>query len=85
VKVLSLAVALLMAAPYQCASNEPARPVEDSAPEALWILAERFKAEGNTGARETTLRQIVDAYPSSRYAQRARQELGIPDPVDPEA
>ena len=83
-KGVALAVALALAAPYQCASNDPARPVEDSAPEALWILAERFKAENNAAARETTLRQIVDAYPSSRYAQRARQELGIPDPVDSE-
>jgi TolA-binding protein len=84
VKVALFAIALSLTAPYQCASNDPARPVEDSAPAALWILAERFKAEGNAGARETTLRQIVDAYPSSRYAQRARQELGIPDPVDAE-
>jgi TolA-binding protein len=84
VKAVALAVALAMAAPYQCASNEPARPVEDTAPEALWILAERFKAEGNVSARETTLRQIIDAYPGSRYAQRARLELGIPDPVDSE-
>jgi TolA-binding protein len=46
------------------------------------VLAERFKTEGNQAARETTLRQIIETYPSSRYAQRARQELGIPDPVE---
>jgi TolA-binding protein len=72
---------IALSAPYQCASDDQRPPVEDSAPEALWILAERFKAENNLPARETTLRQIVDAYPSSRYAQRARHELGIPDPT----
>ena len=81
-KAALLASLIALSAPYQCASDDERPPVEDSAPQALWLLAERFKAENNLAARETTLRQIVDAYPSSRYAQRARQELGIPDPVE---
>ncbi len=67
---------LAISAPYQCATDGTERPVEDTAPQALWVLAERFESEHNLAARETTLRQLVAAYPSSRYAERARQELG---------
>jgi TolA-binding protein len=81
-KAAALACLLALSAPYQCASDEERPPVEDTAPQALWILAERFKAESNPDARKTTLQQIIDAYPSSRYAQRAREELGIPDPTE---
>lgn len=80
-KILAFACLLALAAPYQCASDKAERPIEDTAPQALWILAERFKAENNMSARETTLRQIIEQYPSSRYAQRAREELGLPDPA----
>jgi hypothetical protein len=76
--VLALCTALL--APYQCATKKEHQPLEDTAPQALWSLSERFAKEGDAKARETTLRQIVDEYPSSRYAQRARDELGIPAP-----
>jgi hypothetical protein len=82
VKAALLSMLIALSAPYQCASDDERPPVEDSGPQALWILAERFKAEGNLPARETTLRQIIEAYPSSRYAQRARAELGIPDPAE---
>ncbi len=80
-KTLLFAVSLFAFAPYQCATEANDRPVEDTPPQALWALAERFGAEGNHAARETTLRQIIDEYPSSRFAQRARQELGIADPA----
>jgi hypothetical protein len=76
--VLGLCAALL--APYQCATSKETRPLEDSAPQALWTLSERFKKEGDDKAREIALRQIVDEYPGSRYASRARSELGIPEP-----
>ncbi|MFT3921357.1 MAG: hypothetical protein QM778_02360 [Myxococcales bacterium] len=75
--VLALCAALL--APYQCATSKNERPLEDTAPKALWILSERFQKEGDDKARETTLRQIVEQYPGSRYAQRARSELGLPE------
>ncbi len=76
------AACLLASAPYQCASDTTDRPVEDTAPQALWILSERFETEGNQPARETTLRQLINQYPSSRYAHRAREELGITDPAN---
>ena len=86
-----LALGVLLSAPYQCATEPNERPVEDSAPKALWMLAERFQVEGQGGARETTLRQLIEQYPSSRYAERARQALAgqIPaaattGPSDPE-
>lgn len=81
--VLALTAALL--APYQCATSKNERPLEDTAPKALWILSERFQKDGDEKARETTLHQIVEQYPGSRYASRARSELGIPDPEGGEA
>lgn len=80
-KGLLLAAGLFAFAPYQCATEANDRPVEDTPPQALWTLAEKFAEEGNSAARETTLRQIIAEYPSSRYAQRARQELGVPEPA----
>ncbi len=77
--VLALCTALL--APYQCATAEY-QPLEDTAPKSLWLLAERFEKEGQSSARETTLKQLVEQYPGSRYARRARALLGIPDPID---
>jgi len=81
VKALLFAASLMIWAPYQCASETSDRPIEDTAPQALWILAERFAEEGNVPARKSTLQQIVEQYPSSRYAQRAREELGMSDPA----
>jgi TolA-binding protein len=78
---LGLALAAMLGAsssgaPFQCASDpDPSRRMEDSAPEALWILAERFREEGDVEARRTTLRHLMEQYPSSRYAQRAEQVL----------
>lgn len=77
-KAALLALGITLWAPYQCGTEPNERPREDSAPKALWTLAERFEQEGNTAARETTLRELVEAYPSSRYAERARGELGLP-------
>jgi outer membrane protein assembly factor BamD (BamD/ComL family) len=77
-KAALLALGITMWAPYQCGTEPNERPREDSAPKALWMLAEKFQQENNTAARETTLHQIVEVYPSSRYAERARVELGMP-------
>lgn len=73
-----LALSIALYAPYQCGTEPSERPVEDSAPKALWMLAERFQAEGQAAARETTLQQLISLYPSSRYAERAREALGLP-------
>ncbi|HEX5660858.1 MAG TPA: hypothetical protein VFX59_26880 [Polyangiales bacterium] len=77
-KAALLALSITLSAPYQCGTEPNERPREDSAPKALWMLSEKFQQEGNSAARETTLHQIVEVYPSSRYAERARHELGMP-------
>ncbi len=41
----------------------PRKPVEDTAPKSLWIMAERFEKEGQSSAREVTLKQLVEQYP----------------------
>ena len=73
-----LALSIALYAPYQCGTEPNERPVEDSAPKALWMLAERFESEGQAAARETTLQQLITQYPASRYAARAREALGLP-------
>jgi TolA-binding protein len=80
-----LALSISLYAPYQCATEPNERPVEDSAPKALWMLAERFEAEGQSAARTTTLRQLLEQYPSSRYAERARAALAGSGESSPEA
>jgi TolA-binding protein len=77
-RAVLLALSIMLSAPYQCATEPNERPKEDSAPKALWMLAERFEAEGQANARESTLKQLVEQYPSSRYADRAREALGMP-------
>jgi len=80
-KSVVLALCGVLLAPYQCATGEYV-PLEDTAPKSLWLMAERFEKEGQSSAREITLQQLVEQYPGSRYARRARAILGIPDPDD---
>lgn len=76
--IARLALTLLLArAPFQCASDpDPNRRLEDTPSEALWRLAERFEADGDPEAREVALREILERYPSSAEAERARRALG---------
>jgi TolA-binding protein len=69
-------LALLAAAPLQCPSRRTAESArEESPPEALWELAERFAAQGDPRAARATWSYLAERYPSSRYAQRARLAL----------
>lgn len=77
-KAAALALCTALLAPYQCATSKNERPMEDTAPKALWLLSDRFQKEGDDNARKVTLHQIVEQYPGSRYAERARDELGLP-------
>jgi hypothetical protein len=71
------ALVVLGTAPVQCASKPgPERQLEDSPGQALYDLAEQFHASGNEAARLDTLRYLAQKYPKSRYAERARQDLG---------
>ena len=72
-----LTIALLGTAPFQCAHDPDASEhAHDTPSEALWTLSEQFKANGETQARNETLRMIVDRYPTSREADQAREALG---------
>ncbi len=72
----SLALLALLGAPLQCPSRAPPELAREDGPdEALWALAERFGRDGNEPARRTTLQQLVERYPSSRYSARASLAL----------
>ncbi len=70
-----LAVALALA-PLQCGGPPREHPeYEDSPAEALWDLSERFAQAGDDDARRRTLEYLIERYPSSRFAERARVTL----------
>ena len=77
--VLVVGAALVSQAPLQC-SHEPEPDVRryETPPEALYALATRFKEKGNTSAYRGTLEYLVERYPSSRFAIRAKDELAQP-------
>jgi hypothetical protein len=75
---LLLTTALFVHAPLQCSREpEPELRRYETPPEALFGLAERFKAKGNSRAYRDTLAYLVERYPSSRFAERAKQDLGV--------
>jgi hypothetical protein len=66
-----------LGAPLQCGSgSDPAVRREDSAGDALFNLAQDFRAKGNEPAAKDTLRYLVEHYPSNRHVPAARAELG---------
>ena len=87
-RALCVASLVIASAPFQCASDpDPARAREETPGEALYRLAEKFRAEGDEKARRRTLHYLVDRYPSSRFAQTARDDLeaaGDPPPERPD-
>lgn len=63
-------------APFQCASEaKPELRREEEPAEALYNLAEQFKAKGADAARADTLRYLLKMYPTSRFAEAARLDL----------
>jgi outer membrane protein assembly factor BamD (BamD/ComL family) len=73
---LSLLLASASLAPFQCAGEvDPNKRREEEPGEALYGLAEQFKARGDQRARADTLRYIIKKYPTSRFAERARLDL----------
>ena len=69
-------MAVLALAPVQCGSGPTDHPqFEDSPAEALWDLSEHFEAAGDEAGRRRTLEYLVERYPSSRFAARARTVL----------
>jgi len=69
--------ALLSGAPLQCSrSPDPELETYETPPESLYALAERFRTHGEEQARRETLEYLVARYPNSRFALRAKDELG---------
>src|SRR5262245_44887547 len=67
--VAPLLLVSALSAPLQCARKPtPDLRTEDDPAEALYTLAEKFKAQGNAAARAETLRFLVSRYPASRFA-----------------
>jgi hypothetical protein len=72
--------ALLSTAPYQCKSDDPGRAREETPGEALWALCGRFAAKGDDASARATLDYLMERYPSSREAERAKEERDQPHP-----
>ena len=73
---LVLCLAALAHAPLQCASEPDETLRRNETPdEALYGLAEKFRGQGNEAAWKETLEYLIDRYPNSRFAARARQDL----------
>jgi TolA-binding protein len=73
--VMSLGFAL-NAAPLQCASEpDPALRKHETPEEALYGLATRFRKSGDENAWRETLGYLIERYPNSRYAVRAKDDL----------
>jgi hypothetical protein len=83
-----LGAGLLLAslnAPLQCGSgSDHSMPREDSAGDALYNLAQDFRAKGNEQAARDTLRYLIEHYPSNRHVPAARAELGESGGAAPE-
>jgi hypothetical protein len=63
-------------APYQC-GRAPDRSVREETPgEALYGVAQKLRADGDEAGYRTTLTYLVARYPSSRFAEAARADLG---------
>lgn len=63
-------------APLQCGGGgHETAAREPSAGDALWDLAQDFRKQGNEAAARSTLKYLVDHFPSNRHAEAARAEL----------
>ncbi|MBK8995904.1 MAG: hypothetical protein IPM35_09180 [Myxococcales bacterium] len=70
-------------APMQCASDpSPAERRYETPGEALYGLAEQFKAKGDEAAWRSTLEYLVARYPNSRHAKMAKDDLAGAAPAD---
>lgn len=71
-----LAVPLLGAAPVQCGEPEPIQYARrDDPAETVFRLGERLRSRGHLEAAHDTFRFLIEQYPSSRWAERARAAL----------
>lgn len=72
----SLLLLSLSTAPFQCASEpDPNKRREETPGEALYGLAEQFRAGSDKEAQIRTLEYLVKRYPSSRESEMAKADL----------
>jgi hypothetical protein len=77
--VLLVASTVFGYAPYQC-GKAPEKSLREETPgEALYALAQKLRAEGDEQGYRTTLRYILQRYPSSHFAAAAQVELAEVD------
>ena len=70
-------LAALGTAPMQCRHDpDPNLRREDDAGDALYSLAQDFRAKGDEESARHTLRFLVERYPSNRHVPAVRAELG---------
>jgi len=63
-------------APMQCGHTPDAELQEDETPgDALWGLAQKFKAAHDDAGEKRTLEYLIERYPASRWVSPAREEL----------
>lgn len=77
VKTACIVLALgTFGAPLQCSGEPPPETRRyETPPDALYDLAIRFKQKGEMRAYHDTLAYLVERYPNSRFAMRAKGEL----------
>lgn len=74
--LLAAATSAAMSAPFQCRRiPDPQHAIEESPGEALYKLAEEFRAKGNSHGWRETLDYLIRRYPASRYARMAKDDL----------
>ncbi len=87
--VALLLAAALAGAPFQCSHDpDPRNAIEETPGEALYQLAQQFRSQGNTKAWRETLAYLIKHYPSSHYAEVAKDELAATpsaSPAEPDA
>lgn len=72
----ALALLALLLAPLQCGAPPREHPqFEDSPAEAVWDLSEELGRAGDAAGRRHALEFLIERYPSSRFAERARVVL----------
>jgi TolA-binding protein len=77
---LALSITLSSIAPFQCSQPDMNKRAEDTPSEALWKLSERFREAGDEEARRMTLEVLVEEYPRTREAERAKVALQGSEP-----
>lgn len=71
-----LLLALIALAPLQCGkSYDPTLRRDDDPGDALYELAQDFRAKGDDKSYRETLQFLLKRYPSSRRCVKARMEL----------